>query len=136
MPAKPGTPGREVSNANLSRTARRTHGAHSSELVDPLAEIHRTRLAGQFANPDPELLTTQSRRAAQMELLQAWLAKHGLMRRSPKGTVFQAAEFHERLTRQFEQTHVAMLDQDRKHGNGSPHRALAEILAEHAGGES
>ena len=65
-----------------------------------------------------------------MELLQAWLATNGLLRRSPKGSVFGAAEFHERLAAQFERTHLAMLAHDRQHTAGSPHDQLAAIVAE------
>jgi hypothetical protein len=116
--------------ANLSRTAATTHGAYARELVDPLAETHRDRLAAQLPNADPELLAIQSRRAAQMELLQGWLATNGLLRRSPKGSIFGAAEFHERLSAQFERTHLAMVAQEREHASGSPHDQLSAIVAE------
>jgi hypothetical protein len=116
--------------ANLSRTAARTHGAYSAAVVDPLAEQHRQRLAAQLPNADPTLLAVQSRRAAQMELLQAWLGTNGLLRRSPKGSVFGAAEFHERLASAFERTHIVMLALEQATGNGKPRDALDAHLTQ------
>lgn len=120
--------------ANLSPNANRSHGARSQEVVS-LAETHKQRLAALFANPDPELLATQSRRSAMLELAERFIDANGLLRRSPKGQPFPVVELWLKLSSAFERTHQVMLDQDRQHGE-PPGSALAGIVAELTAGEA
>jgi hypothetical protein len=64
-----------------------------------------------------------------MELLEAFLDKHGMFRRSPKGTVWNAAVFLNKVESAFERTHTAMLEQQREAG-ADPGQRLADIERE------
>jgi hypothetical protein len=121
--------------ANISRTEAGKHpavkhGARSPAIVDPLADEHYKRLSGQLPTADPELLAVQARRLAQMGLLQAWIAKNGLLQRSPKGTVYNAAEYHEKLASAFERMHLVILDREREQERIARTREAAGIVVD------
>lgn len=100
--------------ANLQPNASRKHGAHSDEVTGPSADRHYKRLRKLLPGADNELLQIQGRRAAQMEFLQDWIARNGLLKRSPKGDVFGAVTWHERVASSFERLHLVLLERERE----------------------
>jgi hypothetical protein len=130
MPASKDPTKRAAQLANLKhqRPYNRT-GARDPAVAGPLAERHRERLEAMFRlPPHPELLSIQARRAAQIELLQAWIAKNGMLKRAPKGEPFAAAHLLLKIETAYERTLVTMLERDQASTTGPG--LLASIAAE------
>jgi hypothetical protein len=117
MPAKPGTPGRAISDANLLRNGAVTHGAYSGELIREATREHLANLSAQLPNASREELTVQAVRMAQIERLTAYVEAKGLIRNQRQGTVFAAADLLAKLSTQFERQHALLLDRERANGD-------------------
>jgi hypothetical protein len=104
------------------------HGAWSEQRVAPVRERHAAALRSQFDAVDERLLSVMAHRMAQYELLTAWLDEHGIVK--GRGEVFPAAQFAERLARNFEQQFDRLAEIQRDARRVDPHEALEAHLAE------
>lgn len=124
-----------VSEARNGKALR--HGAYSEPKVAPLRERHLTALRERFDAVDERLLAITAHRMAQFELVTGWLDGHGIVK--GRGDVFPAAQFAERLGRNFEQQFDRLTEIQREARRVDPYEALEAHLAEIAesnGGDS
>ncbi len=110
--------------ANLKPNARMTTGAHSEASIEPLRTEHLVRLRERFPSADDALLAIQAERAAQIDLISAYLGKRAgvgaVLRNRRTATVWPAREFAAKLQGAYERLHERLEAQEREADTGDP----------------
>ncbi len=102
------------------------HGAHSPALLEPVREQHLERLLTRFPQADVTILGLQATRAAQLQLVGAWLDGKGIIRNKRFGTIWPAAEYWGKVALAYERANER-LEQQQREAAPNPAESLAEI---------
>jgi len=118
---------------NVHPLAARTHGAHSEPEIAPLRTEHLARLRRDFPAADNTVLYIQAERAAQLDLIGAFLDRKAgvssVIRNRRTTTVWPAREYAAKVQSAYEST-LRRLEEQHEVNGGKPGGALAAIEAE------
>jgi hypothetical protein len=132
MPAKPGTPGREISNRNLRSDAALKSGAYSKAIVRPLAEKHFTELLEAYGDVATEReLKLDAWQEAQASLAADFVAERGIVRHQRRGEVYPVVQLLHSLTASLQRRYDVYRERQRTRVD-DPHKLWREIEAEYA----
>lgn len=120
--------------ANLSPNAAMRHGAHAERDIAPVRTEHLARLRLSFPSADDAVLTTQADRAAQIDLINAYLARRlgvgAVLRNRRTATVWPALEYAAKLASAYERQHERLEAQQRD-SRDNPGETLRSIEQEY-----
>ena len=111
------------------------HGAHSEIAIRELRERHVTELAEAFPSASRHEVAIMAHRAAQLELLGAFVDERGVIRHKRRGDIFPAAGFMDRIAQAFERQYALLLDRERIVNGHPSHFDLAQAWAEDDDGD-
>jgi len=119
-----------IAPAGVGNTRAATHSAYRELAIAPIRDEKLADLRKLYPHAPRELLSLQSHRAAQLELIWAWQATHGVIRNVNHGTIYPAAAFAEKLSSAYENALCRLAEHERQQGAVDPQAALDAVVAE------